>query len=63
MLWQFSLVGAGKFIRADGKLGGAKHRAMREENLLDAAKGLETGLEAKRYQDSKRATTEALVCL
>ncbi len=45
MLWGcFSSAEIGKLVRVDGKMDGAKYRAILEENLLEAAR-LETGKE------------------
>uniref|UniRef100_A0A669CAE8 Protein 4.1 n=1 Tax=Oreochromis niloticus TaxID=8128 RepID=A0A669CAE8_ORENI len=44
MLWGcFSSAGTGKLVRVDGKMDGAKYRAILEENLLESAKDLRLG--------------------
>ena len=44
MLWGcFSSAVTGKLVRVDGKMDGAKYRAILEENLLEAAKNLRLG--------------------
>ncbi len=44
MLWGcFSSAGTGKLVRVDGKMDGAKYRAILEENLLQSAKDLRLG--------------------
>uniref|UniRef100_A0AAX7TUF7 Uncharacterized protein n=1 Tax=Astatotilapia calliptera TaxID=8154 RepID=A0AAX7TUF7_ASTCA len=43
-LWGcFSSAGTGKLVRVDGKMDGAKYRAILEENLLESAKDLRLG--------------------
>ncbi|KAK1789282.1 hypothetical protein P4O66_015226, partial [Electrophorus voltai] len=64
MLWVcFSSAGKGKLVRVDGKMDGAKCRAILEENLLEAAKDLRLGRRFTFQQDNKpkqtaRATIE-----
>ena len=44
MLWGcFSSAGTGKLVRVDGKIDGAKHRTILEENLLESVKDLRLG--------------------
>ena len=62
MLWGcFS--SAGQLVRVDGKMEGAKYRAILEENLLESAKGLRLGWRFTFQQDNNpkhtaRATME-----
>ncbi|KAG2458981.1 TC1A transposase, partial [Polypterus senegalus] len=64
MLWGcFSSAGTGKLVRDDGKMDGAKYRAILEENLLESAKDLRLGRRFTFQQDSNpkhkaRATME-----
>ena len=64
MLWGcFSSAGTGKLVRVDGKMDGAKYRAILEENLLEAAKDLRLGRRFIFQQDNDpkhkaRATME-----
>ena len=64
MLWGcFSSAGTGKLVRVDGKMDGAKYRAILEENLLEAAKDLRLGRRFTFQQDNNpkhtaRATME-----
>lgn len=64
MLWGcFSSAGTGKLVRVDGKMDGAKYRAILEENLLEAAKDLRLGRRFTFQQDNDpkhtaRATME-----
>ena len=44
MLWGgFSSAGTGKTVRVDGKMDGAKYRAILAENLLESVKDLRMG--------------------
>ena len=53
MLWGcFSSTGTGKLVRVDGKMDGAKYRAILEENLLEAAKDLRLGRRFIFQQDN-----------
>uniref|UniRef100_A0A803J7M7 Tc1-like transposase DDE domain-containing protein n=1 Tax=Xenopus tropicalis TaxID=8364 RepID=A0A803J7M7_XENTR len=64
MLWGcFSSAGTGKLVRVDGKMDGAKYRAILEENLLESAKDLRLGRRFTFRQDNDpkhkaRATME-----
>uniref|UniRef100_A0A669E9Q2 Tc1-like transposase DDE domain-containing protein n=1 Tax=Oreochromis niloticus TaxID=8128 RepID=A0A669E9Q2_ORENI len=64
MLWGcFSSAGTGKLVRVDGKMDGAKYRAILEENLLDSTKVLRLGRRFIFQQDNDpkhkaRATME-----
>lgn len=64
MLWGcFSSAGTGKLVRVDGRMDGAKYRAILEENLLEAAKDLRLGRRFVFQQDNDpkhkaRATME-----
>uniref|UniRef100_A0A803JNW0 Tc1-like transposase DDE domain-containing protein n=1 Tax=Xenopus tropicalis TaxID=8364 RepID=A0A803JNW0_XENTR len=64
MLWGcFSSAGTGKLVRVDGKMDGAKYRAILEENLLESAKDLRLGRRFTFQQDNDpkhkaRATME-----
>ncbi|KAJ7345776.1 hypothetical protein JRQ81_001726 [Phrynocephalus forsythii] len=64
MLWGcFSSAGTGKLVRIDGKMDGAKYRAILEENLLESAKDLRLGRRFTFQQDNDpkdkaRATME-----
>ncbi|CAI5674221.1 unnamed protein product [Oreochromis niloticus] len=64
MLWGcFSSAGTGKLVRVDGKMDGAKYRAILEENLLESAKDLRLGRRFTFQQDDDpkhkaRATME-----
>uniref|UniRef100_A0A6I8RU66 Transposase n=1 Tax=Xenopus tropicalis TaxID=8364 RepID=A0A6I8RU66_XENTR len=64
MLWGcFSSAGTGKLVRVDGKMDGAKYRAILEENLLESAKNLRLGRRFTFQQDNDpkhkaRATME-----
>ena len=66
MLWGcFSSAGTGKLVRVDGKVDGAKYRAILEEILLEAAKHLRLGRRFIFQQDNDpehkaRATMEWL---
>ncbi|MCJ8737403.1 hypothetical protein PDJAM_G00023560 [Pangasius djambal] len=63
-LWGcFSSAGTGKLVRVDGKMDGAKYRAILDENLLESAKDLRLGRRFTFRQDndpkpSARATME-----
>uniref|UniRef100_A0A803JAD7 Tc1-like transposase DDE domain-containing protein n=1 Tax=Xenopus tropicalis TaxID=8364 RepID=A0A803JAD7_XENTR len=53
MLWGcFSSAGTGKLVRVDGKMDGAKYRAILEENLLESAKDLRLGRRFTFQQDN-----------
>ncbi|KAJ7335926.1 hypothetical protein JRQ81_013867 [Phrynocephalus forsythii] len=59
----FSSAGTGKLVRIDGKMDGAKYRAILEENLLESAKDLRLGRRFTFQQDNDpkdkaRATME-----
>uniref|UniRef100_A0AAR2K3W5 Tc1-like transposase DDE domain-containing protein n=1 Tax=Pygocentrus nattereri TaxID=42514 RepID=A0AAR2K3W5_PYGNA len=64
MLWGcFSSAGTGKLVKVDGKMDGAKYRAILEENLLESAKDLRLGRRFTFQQDNDpkhkaRATME-----
>ncbi|MCI4379917.1 hypothetical protein PGIGA_G00233920 [Pangasianodon gigas] len=64
MLWGcFSPAGKGKLVRVDGKMDGAKYRAILDENLLESAKDLRLGRSFTFQQDkdpkhTARATME-----
>uniref|UniRef100_A0A803JWW4 Transposase Tc1-like domain-containing protein n=1 Tax=Xenopus tropicalis TaxID=8364 RepID=A0A803JWW4_XENTR len=64
MLWGcLSSAGTGKLVRVDGKMDGAKYRAILEENLLESAKDLRLGRRFTFQQDNDpkhkaRATME-----
>uniref|UniRef100_A0A6I8Q9Z7 Uncharacterized protein n=1 Tax=Xenopus tropicalis TaxID=8364 RepID=A0A6I8Q9Z7_XENTR len=64
MLWGgFSSAGIGKLVRVDGKMDGAKYRAILEENLLESAEDLRLGRRFTFQQDNDpkhkaRATME-----
>uniref|UniRef100_A0A3Q4I3F8 Tc1-like transposase DDE domain-containing protein n=1 Tax=Neolamprologus brichardi TaxID=32507 RepID=A0A3Q4I3F8_NEOBR len=64
VLWGcFSSAGTGKLVRVDGKMNGAKYRAILEENLLESAKDLRLGWRFTFQQDNDpkhkaRATME-----
>uniref|UniRef100_A0A803JX28 Tc1-like transposase DDE domain-containing protein n=1 Tax=Xenopus tropicalis TaxID=8364 RepID=A0A803JX28_XENTR len=64
MLWGcFSSAGTGKLVRVDGKMDGAKYRAILEESLLESAKDLRLGRIFTFQQDNDpkhkaRATME-----
>lgn len=66
MLWGcFSSAGTGKVVRVDGKMDGAKYRAILEESLLESAKDLRLGWRFTFQQDNDpkhevRATMEWL---
>ena len=66
MLWGcFSSAGTGKLVRVDGKMGGAKYRAILEGNLLESAIDLRLGRRFTFQQDNNpkhtaRATMEWL---
>ncbi|KAL0150495.1 hypothetical protein M9458_054312 [Cirrhinus mrigala] len=53
MLWGcFSSAGTGKLVRVDGKMDGAKYKAILEENLLESAKDLRLGRRFTFQQDN-----------
>uniref|UniRef100_A0A669BVS3 Tc1-like transposase DDE domain-containing protein n=1 Tax=Oreochromis niloticus TaxID=8128 RepID=A0A669BVS3_ORENI len=53
MLWGcFSSAGPGKLVRVEGKMDGAKYRAILEENLLESAKDLRLGRRFTFQQDN-----------
>ncbi|KAL7855533.1 hypothetical protein AOLI_G00191370 [Acnodon oligacanthus] len=53
VLWGcFSSAGTGRLVRVDGKMDGAKYRAVLEENLLDSAKDLRLGQRFTFQQDN-----------
>uniref|UniRef100_A0A803JX04 Transposase Tc1-like domain-containing protein n=1 Tax=Xenopus tropicalis TaxID=8364 RepID=A0A803JX04_XENTR len=53
VLWGcFSSTGTGKLVRVDGKMDGAKYRAILEENLLESAKDLRLGRRFTFQQDN-----------
>uniref|UniRef100_A0AAR2IXQ6 Tc1-like transposase DDE domain-containing protein n=1 Tax=Pygocentrus nattereri TaxID=42514 RepID=A0AAR2IXQ6_PYGNA len=59
----FSSAGTGKLVKVDGKMDGAKYRAILEENLLESAKDLRLGRRFTFQQDNDpkhkaRATME-----
>ena len=64
MLWGcFSSAGTGKLVRTEGKMDGAKYRAILEENLMESAKDLRLGRRFIFQQDNDpkhtaRATME-----
>ncbi|MCJ8737809.1 hypothetical protein PDJAM_G00028230 [Pangasius djambal] len=64
MLWGcFSSAGTGKLVRVDGKMDGAKYRAILDENMLESAKDLRLRQRFTFQQDSDpkhtaRATME-----
>uniref|UniRef100_A0A803JXZ3 Tc1-like transposase DDE domain-containing protein n=1 Tax=Xenopus tropicalis TaxID=8364 RepID=A0A803JXZ3_XENTR len=64
MLWGcFSSAETGKLVRVDGKMDGAKYRAILEENLLESGKDLRLGQRFTFQQDNDpkhkaRATME-----
>ncbi len=66
MIWGcFSSAGTGKLVRIDGRMNGAKYRAILEENLLESAKDLRLGRRFTFQQDNDpkhtaKATTEWL---
>ena len=44
MLWEcFSAAGAGRLVRIEGKMNGAKYREILDENLLQSASDLRLG--------------------